>query len=135
MSLKQKYMWRAIHRDGTKLEEWRGAKYTDIKRRQLVQFQLIDMVKGKPHVVLHLKEGQQVIFRRRSTLAVNSRDITQVDRECVWLVGWQENKRGINTQMLFFVFQDGTIEVKDKFTEDHVLYHPVRFLPEEEVGR
>ena len=54
-------------------------------------------------------------------------------QEVVYLVGWQENRAGINLQSLSFIFQDGHIETIDKFQEGHAWLYPVEFMPEEKV--
>ena len=54
--------------------------------------------------------------------------------EAVYLVGWQEKRKGMNIQMICFVFEDGHIEVIDRFNEKHPWHYSVKFRPEEMSG-
>ncbi len=95
--------WKAIYKDGTFLPQFNNEgsenKYTDIDRVQLVQFHLIK--DGKPIVVIHLDSNKRLICRRR--VAKHFSGPKAGTQEVVWLVGWQENRRGVNVQMMFRV--------------------------------
>lgn len=139
----EKYVWKAVYDDGTSLDQLEPDgvlnKYTDIDRSKLINFLLIEAETGKPKVILHLKPGQKLIHRRRVTKRIplsklffeNNLDASL--EETVWIVGWHENRRGVNIQMLLFVFEDGTVEFMDRWTESHALYSPVILLSEEEL--
>ena len=139
----EKYVWKAVYSDGTSLDQigpdGTPNKYTDIDRANLVNFLLIETETGKPKVILHLKPGQKLIHRRRVSQHLPLSAVffeKNPDRpiiETVWIVGWHENRRGVNIQMLLFVFEDGTVEFMDRWREDHVLYTPVILLPEEKL--
>ena len=124
--------WKAIYRDGSSLSQFNPDrtenKYTSIDRANLSQFHV--MRNGEPVVIIHIQPGQQLIYRRRVAM-----HLTKFGRsdEAVYLVGWQENRNGTNVQMLCAVFEDGHIEVTDRFRADHPWFYQVNFLPEEEV--
>jgi len=121
--------WRAIYTDGSFLDQYNADgtenKYTSIDRTRLSKFLLLR--ETKPVFVLHLRPGQRLIHRRRVSIRLGAR----AGRETVWIVGFQENRNGVNIQSIAFVFEDGHVELMDRFREDHVLYYPVIFLPEE----
>ena len=139
----EKYVWRAVYNDGTSLDQIGpdgiSSKYTDIDRANLDKFLLIETETEKPKIILHLKPGQKLIHRRRVSHRMPLSAIffeENPDRptiETVWIVGWHENRRGVNVQMLLFLFEDGTVEFLDRWREDHVLYTPVILLPEEKL--
>lgn len=141
MSLK--YEWKAIYQDGESLDQFNDDRtenrYTDIDRSRITHFILNDSTTGKPKIILHLKPGQQLIHRRRvvqryalsSLFYKNNPDVKM--RETVFIVGWHENRNGVNIQMLLFVFENGTVEIMDRWREDHALYSPVILLPEEKL--
>ena len=62
--------WVANYEDGTKLEQFDATgkehKYADINREQLVRFDMIDRKTKKAVYAMYLREGQQLIFRRRT---------------------------------------------------------------------
>jgi len=124
------YYWKAIYGDGTSLSQYNadGSKngYRDIDRSKLVCFALLQVNSDKPIVVLHLSLGQRLIYRRRVAQNVNTGEKT-----AVYLAGWQETVQGRNVQMICFVFEDGHIEVRNGFDENHPWFYSVNFLPEE----
>lgn len=126
--------WKAIYRDGSCLEQFNSDgsenKYTAIRRNELSQFLVFHG--GEVLLVLHLDEGKRLIYRRR--VAKYLMGPKAGTSEAVYLVGWQENRRGVNVQSLCFVFEDGHIEVLDRFCEGTRWFYAVKFLPEEEVG-
>lgn len=141
MSLK--YMWKAIYSDGENLEQFNDDgtenRYTDIDRSKITHFILNDSTTGKPKIILHLNPGQQLIHRRRvvqkyalSPLFFEKNPEAKM-KETAYIVGWHENRDGVNVQMLLFVFEDGTVEIMDRWREDHALYSPVILLPEERL--
>ncbi len=126
--------WKAIYGDGTVLGQFNSDgsenKYTDIDRTRLSQFLLL---KGaEPIVVIHLDANKKLICRRRVAMHVTGKKAGT--KEVVWLAGWQENRKGVNVQMISFVFEDGHIEVVDRFYENHPWFYPINFLPEERIG-
>ena len=121
--------WQAIYNDGTTLSQYnedRGEnKYTDIKRDKIIQFVLKrDSI---PKVVIHLDQNKKLIYRMRT--AANNKGII----ERVYLAGWQERVDDINTQMISFLFEDGHIEIVDRFYEDHVWFYAINFIAEERI--
>lgn len=128
------FAWKAIYNDDTFLNQINSDgsrnKYTDIERSKLKQFLLYKNGDTDPFFVLHIvrPESQKLIFRLRKTMQLNG----AVTRE-VAIVGWQENVKGNNVQLINFVFEDGHVETLDRFNPNHRLYYPIRFLPEERV--
>jgi hypothetical protein len=115
--------WRAIYDDGTAVDQY------DEKRDPIeVSSEVIDRKKVKtfliiwdqvPVFTLHLEEGQKLFYRRRTTLTVG--------KEICHLAGWQQEV-GADGEMVWriaFVFEDGRIEIKDKFIENHPWFYPI----------
>ena len=125
--------WRAIYRAGSWLDRFNkdGSenKYTDIRRKELAQFALL--YHNHPILIIHLDEKKQLIYRRRVAMPILGPNVGTT--EVVHIVGWQENRRGVNVQTICFVFQDGHIEVLDRFRENTRWFYSVKFLAEEEV--
>jgi len=123
--------WKAIYKDGTSLEQYNDDgtenKYSSIDRNNLSQFILIQ--NHIPKVVIHLREGQKLIYRRRVAMPITG--INAFKSQAVYLAGWQENRNGVNFQCITFLFEDGHIEVVDRFYEKHPWFYSVRFIPEE----
>lgn len=125
--------WKAIYTDGTFLpqfnEDGSDNKYPDINRAKLKEFQLIR--NGKVAVVVHLDKKKKLICRMRVGQVGFGPRAGQKER--VWLVGWQEKRGHVNVQMVCFVFEDGHIEVVDRFHENHPWFYPVKFIPKEKL--
>lgn len=129
----QKIEWNAIYDDGESLSQYNEKngtenKYTDIDRSRLVQFVLL--ADGTPKIVIHLNENKRLIYRRRIAAAFSGTNAG--NQETVHIAGWQEKKQGVNTQMICFLFEDGHVEIVDKFHENHPWFYSVIFLKEEE---
>jgi len=122
--------WEAIYTDGNSLHQYNddGTEntYIDIDRSHLIRFILHDT--SGPAIVLDLTKSQKLIYRRRVALNINSKI-----QEVVYLAGWQENIAGRNIQMLCFLFEDGHIEVMDRFNKNHPWFYGVNFIKEEEI--
>ena len=133
----QKIEWQAIYDDGETLPQYnekKGSKenkYTDIDRSRLVQFVLF--ADSVPKIVIHLDENKKLIYRRRvATVFSGGNADCNTLKQTVHIVGWQENKQGtFNVQMVCFLFEDGHVEIVDKFHKNHPWFYPVIFLPEE----
>lgn len=128
-----RYEWRATYSDGTHLDELNvdGSpnKYTNIDRSRLTLFQLIDTTDDKPKVTLHLKPSMRLIHRKWQLIHLTPQGRRD---ETVWIIGWHENRQGINVQMLLFIFEDGGVEFMDRWDDKKALYAPVILLPEEQ---
>lgn len=125
-----KIEWKAIYTDGKSLSQYNGGvenKYIDIDRDRLLHFILLE--DSIPKIVIPLTNNKRLIYRRR--VAVSFSGINAGNTEVVYLVGWQEKKQGINTQMICFLFEDGHIEITDRFYINHPWFYPMIFLPEE----
>ena len=121
--------WKAIYNDGIELAQNSDNavhKYSDIDRTKLEKF-LVYKDK-QPIFVLHLDSDKKLIFRRRVAKALMSGK-----EEVVYLVGWQENRNGVNLQSISFIFEDGHIEVVDRFKDGHPWFYPINFLDEEKI--
>ena len=127
----QKIEWKAIYDDGESLSQYNENKtenkYTDIDRSRLVQFILL--ADGVPKIVIHLDNDKRLIYRRRVAIAFSGANAGK--QETVHLVGWQEKKQGVNTQMICFLFEDGHVEIVNRFQENRPWFYSVIFLPEE----
>lgn len=132
MSLK--YSWVAVYSDGTVLEQFNDDgtenKYPAIDRSKLAHFLFVDRDTGIPHVAIYLRKGQQLICRRRTRLHFGSSvlldnatgEIKARWEEAFWIAGWHENRNGVNVQCVIILFDDGRIEVLDKFRDDYAPY-------------
>lgn len=121
--------WKAFYNDETSLPQYNEDrsenKYTDIQRDKLTKFVLYDNNVEK--VVVHLDSKKQLICRRRVAIS-GSGKIKQV----VWLVGWQEKIEEKNIQLLTFYFDDGHIELLDRFKDEHP-FDEIKFMDEEKL--
>jgi hypothetical protein len=121
--------WKAVYQNGGELpqynEDGSENKYDDIDRKNLSQFMYV--IDDKPRLVVHMNKTKRLIYRRRVAQAFFDNKITEV----VYLIGWQETILGRNTQMISFLFEDGHVEVVDKFDEDHQWFYPVKFRSDE----
>lgn len=120
------YCWKVVYNDKTELPQYNDDgsenKYTDINRNKLIQFSLWEKDLDIPVLVIHLDSQKRLIYRRRVALTFDGR------KTIVHLVGWQENVEGKNSQMICFAFEDGHIEVVDRFSENHPWFYPINFL-------
>lgn len=60
------YTWEAKYKDGSLIQEWAGAKYKDINRKNLQTFtvyQADDLT--TPVIKVDIQPGQQLIWRKR----------------------------------------------------------------------
>jgi hypothetical protein len=121
--------WLAIYIDGTTLQQYNADgsenKYLNIERDKLKQFVLLR--DNEPKVVIHVDQNKKLIYRMRT--AANNKGII----ERVYLAGWQQRTNGMNTQMISFLFEDGHIEIVDKFRENHPWFYSVNFIAEERL--
>ena len=122
--------WKAIYSDETCFNQYNedGSEnlYKDIDRTKLDCFILMN--EEKTILVIHLDDKKKLICRRRIAIGLDN-NIQHV----VWIAGWQENRQGMNVQMVCFVFDDGHIEVLDRFKENHRWFYSIKFMKEEEI--
>jgi len=114
--------WEVVYEDETTASNC-DIKYTEIDRARLAQFRIYKS--GQPKLVIHLDPSRKLIYRRRVAKRIDGSE------EIVYLAGWQQTIRGVNTQHICFLFEDGHIEVVDRFRENHKWFYGVVFLPEE----
>ena len=134
--------WKAIYNDGNGLlqynEDGTENKYTDIDRERLIKFILFEpyVIDKEFHtiqghnikLVIHLNGNKKLIHRRRVAMNISTNT-----REEVFIVGWQEKIEGKNIQSLSFLFEDGHIEITDRFHENHPWFYGINFIKEEEI--
>ena len=126
---KNNVSWQAVYEDGDSLVQFdldgSERKYVDIDRGRLIQFILYrDNI---PAVVVHLGPRKKLIYRMRR--AINNHG----EEEAVYLAGWQELRGGKSVQMISFLFEDGHVEIVDRFYEDHLWFYSINFLKEEKI--
>ena len=111
------------NQDGSKIS------YKDIPRDNLYQFILFRIGFNRPVIVVNLDCDKRLIWRMRVEKNIMSgKEICRVH-----LIGWQQNVRGVNQQVVFAIFPDGMIEVVDRFREDHPWAYPVVFNDSEKL--
>lgn len=122
--------WIAYYRDGTALRQYphrnntsEENKYADIDREKLIAFVVRD--DDKPLIVMHIPEGGRLIYRQRVEQRPGQPDIR------VWIVGMQETKKGQNSQAVLVLFEDGHIEVVNRFVEGTRWFYPPIVHPQE----
>lgn len=122
--------WIAYYRDGTSLRQFphRGSaedehKYGDIDREKLSAFIVRD--DEVPLLVLHIPEGGRLIYRKRTEQRPGE------PPQQVWIVGVQETKNGHNSQYILVLFDDGHIEVLNRFQENTRWFYPPTPHPQE----
>lgn len=129
----QNVEWCAVYTDGTTLRQYNEGgvekKYIDIDRSELKEFILY--VNGIKKVVINLDKNKRLIYRKRVAMVISGS--TQGQQHIVYIAGWQEKRDDKNIQMLCFLFDDGHVELLDKFDESHAWSIPIIFRPEEQV--
>lgn len=122
--------WQVVYEDGSIVNQYNDDgtenKYFDIYNNKIVYFKILK--NSKVIFVLHLDRNKRLIYRRRVALNINTGE-----EEVVYIVGFQENKNGVNVQSIAFIFEDGHIELIDRFKENHKWFYPIEFLPEERI--
>lgn len=128
-NIKTNTCWEAVYNNGESLLQFspdgKENKYADIKRAVLKQFILYRH--KLPAIVIHFDGAKRLIYRMRN--AMNNHGYS----ETVYLAGWQETRDGKNTQMIAFLFEDGHIEIVDRFYADHTWFYAIRFQKTEEI--
>lgn len=88
-SIVRELYWIAVYADGTKLYQFDDKgneyKYADIDREKLVRFDIVSKEEKRIIYSMYLREGQRLIFRRRTLKPLDQRKPTVV----IFLVGWQ----------------------------------------------
>lgn len=102
--------WVANYINDTSLKQFQDSKemkYEDIDRERLVRFDLIDKITDKPVYSLYLRDGQKLIFRRRTLKKINRPDVV------IFLVGYQmtimTNSGPKNIVVINYLHPDGSI--------------------------
>lgn len=106
--------WRAVYDDDTVLNQFTikdgnriENKYRDINRERLVRFDMVNPRTQKAHFALYLREGQQLIFRRRTLKKINQPDTV------IFLVGYQQTfmtgSGPLNHVVINYIHPDGSI--------------------------
>lgn len=105
--------WRARYTDGTYLDQVDGESvYPKIDRKILAAFDILDLdreeITDKSQIIfrMFLEKGQRLIYRKRVLIDVG----TSETKNIVYMVGYQEKIRGVNKQVINYVFEDGHVE-------------------------
>lgn len=98
------YNWVAINHTGMQICEVAGSSYHDLDRTKLKEFWLVDK-HGRAIIKIDLKNGRQLIFRRRRT-----QDISGEILSTIHIVGYLEDGK-FN---LRYLHPNGVIELSDK---------------------
>ena len=115
-----KIRWRAKYSDGKHLDQIDGTSvYPNIDRTKLAAFDIIDIdrIIPKSQVVItddktqllfrmFLDKGQRLIYRKRVLMDVGTSEAKSI----VYMVGYQEKIRGVNKQVINYIFEDGHVE-------------------------
>lgn len=123
---KDRFKWIAYYNDGTLLEQIEddGSKnaYGDIERDKLRYFDLVDRETNDKAFSMAFESGQKLIWRRRTDAMTG---------EVVHIVGKKETVDGKRYDGIVAVFYDGSIEVSDKWDDNHPWFANVIPHPEE----
>jgi hypothetical protein len=114
--------WKAHYNDKTSLvcSDLPGGKdYYKIDRTKLKSFELYDKDTGKTIFTMPLKPDQRLIYRRRVHQDFHTGEIQKV----IYLVGWQKTVNGKNVQSIAHIYEDGKIELKDRWEGGEPEYH------------
>lgn len=105
-------MWVANYDDETKLYQFESGKenkYVDINRDRLVRFDMVSRDTNKPIYALYLREGQQLIFRRRTLKRINKPDVV------IFLVGYKQTFMTLSGPrsniVINYIHPDGSISL------------------------
>jgi len=124
--------WKAIYSDGKSLNQYNEDKsvnkYTDIDRSKLSSFELYK--EDKLIFKLVLEEGQRLIFRRRVSSNLQGEVIG-----AIYLVGWQKNINGKNTQSISYILEDGCIIMAGQWDEKSNFSYSPNLIEEETDDR
>ena len=126
------FTWKALYNDGSFLSEIDEGiihKYPEINREKLTKFMIIDE-QNIPRVSLAILPGQKLIYRKRRQ--AHREGGVLVTHATIHVVGFHENRDGVNVQMLAFVFPDGRVELMDRFRSDNPDYIEIENLLDEE---
>lgn len=93
-----------LQEDGTKL------KYKDIDRDRLRRFDLLDEA-GQILYSVFLSKDKRLIYRRRTLIQVNRATNEEIQRQVVWLLGYQMTVQGENFVIINYIFEDGRVEL------------------------
>jgi len=109
------FHWMARYKNGAVVKQYNSdglqVSSDSIDRDQLERFILLN--DNKPIVILHLDDGQKLIYRRRVELVEGQSEIA------CHIVGWRKKIGEEITQSILFVFEDGHIEAIGDFQENH----------------
>lgn len=110
-----KLYWIAKYNDGSELRQFvenstdRENKYIDIDRERLVKFVIVDKETNRIVYTLYLREGQRLIFRRRTLKRLGKPDVI------VFLVGYQitimTNSGPKDFTVINYIHEDGSISL------------------------
>jgi hypothetical protein len=114
--------WKAHYKDGTSLicSELPGGKdYYKIDRTKLIGFELFDKETNKSVFRMPIEDGKRLIYRKRVHQNFHTNQIVKI----VYLVGWQKTVNGKNVQSIVHIFEDGSMDLRDKWEGGEPEYH------------
>lgn len=129
--------WRAIYNDKTILPQYCkcGFKsgYENIDRDKLLAFDIYTIGNKEKYIPnddktghllfrMYLEPEQRLIYRRRVWGEVNLTTMEQKIKGYLYMVGWQQKVNGKNTQSINYIFPDGHVEQRGKWTSGEPRY-------------
>lgn len=93
-----------IKKDGSK------TKYADLDRSRLKRFDLLHE-DGKVAACVMLHEGQRLIYRRRGLIHIAQATGQEVNREVIYMLGYQFTHEGKNFVVINYIYEDGHVEL------------------------
>lgn len=104
--------WVANYSNGEKFEQFSTEglerKYEDIDREKLERFDMLEKGSNKTVYSLYLREGQRLIFRRRTLI-----DVASGKRVVIFLVGYQMTVMAMggpkNLIVINYLHEDGSV--------------------------
>jgi len=145
--------WRGIYGDGSSIDSVNNAKYPDIDRTALTEFQLLH--DDKVIEAIKVDKHKKVFCRRRVAKPIMGPGPEQV----IWVLGWRRKRSRLEIfgraiayilqpwkwkskrtdsrieMRVSFVAPNGDIRVLDKFEEKHPWFYSIKFRPEEQMER
>lgn len=126
MPANDKFKWIAHYNDGSQLKqiESDGSKnaYGDIDRSRLESFELVHRDSNEHVFAMPFEDNQKLIWRRRTDASSGM---------VVHVVGKKETVDGKRYDGIAAVFQDGSVEVSDRWDDNHPWFANIVPHPEE----
>jgi len=112
--MKRELYWIANYQDGSQLKQYennRENKYYDIDRDNLVRFDLLDYETNKAVYSYWVREGEQLIYRRRTLRPVIVTEQRPI--QVIYIVGYKKKtmtNAGVKEDIVLnYIYQDGSV--------------------------